>query len=239
LAIANARAIGRRVLVVDSVARAAQSRFVVTVASIRGTDGVTEAAASGSPKTFTISVPSPFRVVSAPRTATDVLYRNGVPPFPLLSGGTAGILAGDAPGKLPASHLVRDAQLLAFDRAAPLADMGLIGLPYVNAHVPTARTKASVVVGLTGLDQVNALQLQFPASVRVVQVAGPEGTSTSIVSARTVQLVASTAFFQEGVPYAFTVTLSRALRRGEQITLRASTHYFESTLPFTERFFLS
>ena len=50
--------------------------------------------------------------------------------------------------------------------------------------------------------------------------------------------MASTAFFQEGVPYTFNVSFSRPLKRGEHLTLRASTHYFESTLPFTERFFL-
>lgn len=236
LAVANGRAIGKRVLVVAALSRSSGSRFVVTIGAIR--DAATESGQALVPRTLTVRVPSPFRVVSAPQTASDVLYQNPAPRFPFVAGGTGTVLAGAIPGKLPAARLVQDAQLLAFDRAVPMADTGLIGLPYVTAHVPTARTKVSVVVGLTRLNQVNALELQFPTNAHVVQVTGPEGTSNSIVSASTVQLVASTAFFQEGVPYPFTVTLSRPLRGGEHVTLRASTHYFESVLPFTERFVL-
>jgi hypothetical protein len=239
LSVANAPTVGRRALVVSAFKRGSARKFFVTIAAVGNIVGGSAGAASGAPGTFTLKVPSPYRVVSVPQTASDVLYQNRVPPFPLLLGGTAGALAGNIPGQLPAERLVRDAQLLAFDRAVPLADMGLIGLPYVTAHVPTAKTKVSLAVGLTRLNQVNALQLQFPTGVRVVAVAGPEGTSPSIVSTGTLQLVASTAFFQEGVPYIFDVTFSRPLRRGEQLTLRASTHYFESTLPFTERFLLS
>jgi hypothetical protein len=134
---------------------------------------------------------------------------------------------------------VWDAQLLASDRAVLLADMELLGLPFVTVHVPTARTTVPVVVGLSRLNQVNAVQLRFPAGLRVVRAAAPEGASSSIVSGGTVQLLASKTSFREGVPYVFTLNLSRPLKRGETVTVRASTHYFESALPFTERFFLS
>ena len=53
-----------------------------------------------------------------------------------------------------------------------------------------------------------------------------------------VQLVASGGFFDQGVPYQFDIVLSAAPKRGEFVTLRASTHYFENSLPFTERFAL-
>lgn len=238
LSVANAGTVGKHALVVAALKRASARRFLVTIAAVRNAVDEAAGAASSAPRTFTLRVPSPFRVVSAPGTAGDVLYQNPVPPFPLLLGGTGVALAGNIPGQLPAERLVRDAQLLAFDRAVPLADMGLIGLPYVTAHVPTGKARVPLAIGLTHLNQVNALQLQFPTGVRVVQVTGPQGTSTSTVSGSTVQLVASTAFFQEGVPYTFNVSFSRPLKRGEHVTLRASTHYFESTLPFTERFFL-
>ena len=177
---------------------------------MRGAGGVTEAAAPGSPKTFTVRVPSPFRVVSAPETASDVLYQNPVPPFPLLIGGTGVALAGNIPGQLPVGTA---GQRRPTARARPGRAARGHGpdRPALRdrARTDRRRAKASVVIGLTHLDQVNALQLQFPTSMRVVQVTGPEGTSTSIVSGSTIQLVASTAFFQEGVPYTFDVSCSR------------------------------
>jgi hypothetical protein len=241
LSIGNARAVAKRAVVVATVSRSSvRSRFVVTIAAIRAAAaGGAEADAPALPRTFTLRVPASFRLVSAPQSANDVLYQNRVPSFPIAPGGTESVLAGEVPGKLPAARVVWDAQLLAFDRAVPLADMELLGLPFVTVHLPTARTKVPVVVGLSRLNQVNAVQLRFPAGLRVVRAAGPEGTSSSIVSGGTVQLLASTAFFREGVPYTFRLNLSRPLKRGEAVTARASTHYFESALPFTERFFLS
>jgi hypothetical protein len=53
-----------------------------------------------------------------------------------------------------------------------------------------------------------------------------------------VQLVASGGFFQESLAYTFQIRLSRAPKPGEFVTLRASTHYFENSLPLSERFAL-
>lgn len=104
-------------------------------------------------------------------------------------------------------------------------------------QAPAGRARLPVTIGLSHLSQVNAVELRFPGGVTVARAAGPEGTST-VLARGALQLVASTAFFQEGLPYAFTVELSRALRHGEAVEVRASTHYFESALPFSERFVL-
>lgn len=240
LSIGNARAVAKGTVVVATVSPSSvRSRFVVTIAAIRAAAaGGAGADAPALPTIFTLRVPPSFRLVAAPQSAKDVLYQNRAPSFPIARGGTESVLAGEVPGKLPAARVGRDAQLLAFDRAVPLADMELLGLPFVTVQAPTGRKTVPVVVGLSRLNQVNAVQVRFPADLRVVHAAGPEGTSSSIVSGGTVQLTASTASFQEGVPYTFTLNLSRPLKRGEAVTVRASTHYFESALPFTERFFL-
>jgi hypothetical protein len=71
----------------------------------------------------------------------------------------------------------------------------------------------------------------------VTRVTASPGTDGLLVNGAA-QLIASQGFFQEGVSYSFTLELSRAPRKGEFASVRASTHYFESSLPFTQRFAL-
>jgi hypothetical protein len=70
-----------------------------------------------------------------------------------------------------------------------------------------------------------------------VRAAGPQRT-TALPSGSSLQLLVPDRF-QEAVPYRFTLELSRALSGSDFFLLRASTHYFENVLPFTERFYLS
>ncbi len=224
------------VFVVASVQPLRQrSRFAATVAAFD-----TTAASPGrrEARAIALKLPPGVRLIGSAQTARDVLYGNPTPAFALTrpAGGT--LLAGDAPPKLAPGRIVYDAQLLAFDRAAPLAEMELLGLPYVALELPTTWTTAfPVTVGFSHLDQVNAVELRFPADVSVVKAVGPQATTT-MTSGPSVQLVASSGLFKEGVPYALSLELSRAPRRGESIVVRASTHYFESSLPFSERFVL-
>jgi len=153
-----------------------------------------------------------------------------------VSGGTASLLAGDDP-KLPAATVVRDAQLLALDRSVPLADLGLLRLEAVAVTFGPLGTSLKVSIGLAGLGQVNAVELKFRPGTRVVRTTGPEATD-GLPMGSGVQLIASRGFFQDGETYAFTLELSQAPKKGDVVLVRASTHYFESSLPFTERFVL-
>jgi hypothetical protein len=125
--------------------------------------------------------------------------------------------------------------LLAFDRNVPLAEGGLLGMQYVAAQLShPAPATLVVTIGLSRLTQVNAVELQFPSGMTVARFTGPTGTDV-ILKGTAVQLISSRGFFQEGVTYRFTLELSRAPRKGEFATLRASEHYFESSLPFKQR----
>jgi hypothetical protein len=155
----------------------------------------------------------------------------------MVASGTVASLTASTPPKLPLGQVVKDAQLLALDRAIPAAEAGLLGLQYVSAQIATGGTSIRVTIGISRLSQVNAVELSFPAGVTVRQAAGSDGTDALPMGGR-LQLIASRGFFQEGVSYSFVVTLSRALKRGEAIALRASEHYFEGSLPIGERFVL-
>jgi hypothetical protein len=182
-----------------------------------------------------VQLPAGFTLVSPPAFAKDVLYQNSSP-FALVQGGAASLLAGDMP-KLPLDRIVADAQLLALDRSVPLADMGLLRLQYVVATFGSRAKTMRVTIGISELTQVDAVELRFPTNTQVAKVSGPPGTD-GLPIANGIQLIASHGSFQAGLPYAFTLRLSRVPARGESVIVRASTHYFESALPFTERFVL-
>lgn len=183
-----------------------------------------------------LTVPAGFRVVSPARGVGNALYQNPIPTFGLVSGGAAQVLAGRPPDKLAPARMVRDAQLLALERSVPLADMQLIGLQFVTLQLPASPGRAfPVTVGISRLGQVNAVELRFPAGITVVRATGPQ-TATTLPAGAAVQFVASSGFFDEGLQYPFALELSRAPKAGEAILVRASTHYFESVLPFRERF---
>jgi hypothetical protein len=213
------------------------ARFSATVAIIRPSAESSPARASG-PGRITLRLPPGFSLAGAPKVAREVLYTNPAPSFGLYEGGIGQLLAGTSPSKLPVSRVVEDAQLLALDRSVPLADMGLLGLPFVAAQFSRASTTLRVSLVLSRLRQVNAVELRFPSGMTVAKVTGPKGTDGMPLGGA-VRLIASAGFFQEGLAYSFTLQLRRAPRKGDIVTLRASTHYFESSLPFTERFVLS
>jgi hypothetical protein len=238
LTLASRNALPAKAFAVATVRREASGRFVATVAIVHPGEGTAAVPTPQPRKLVVLRLPSGFTLAGPPLIARNVLYANPTPSFVLESGGTAQLLGGDAP-KLPLSRIVVDAQLLAFDRSVPLVEMGLFGLEYVAAQIPSASgTTLPVTIGLAGLTQVNAVELRFPKDMKVTKVTTPARTS-SIPLGSAVQLVASSGFFQAGVPFAFTLELSRAPKKGEFVVIRASTHYFESSLPFTERFALS
>lgn len=235
LAVASRQSLPAGAYVVAGVARGSQAgQFSATVALFNPGKGTspTEPVASG--KLVPVQLPPGFVLGGAPAIAVDVVYANPTPAFKLVAGGAASVLGGSAP-KLPAARIVMDAQLLAFDRNVPLADGGLLGMQYVAAQLSRpSPTTLVVTIGLSRLTQVNAVELAFPSGMTVAGFTGPERTDV-ILKGTAAQLVSSRGFFQEGVSYRFTLRLSRAPKKGEFATLRASEHYFESSLPFKQR----
>jgi hypothetical protein len=182
----------------------------------------------------------PGYAVAGVRSVKDVLYENRVPGFPLETPASAVILGG-APPRMPAARMLQDAQRLALDLNVPVADMELLGYAYVSAEVSRVHGTSSsfvLVLGIAHLPQVNAVQLAFPHSVSVVGATAPGGTEVVKLQSA-LQLLASAGPFEEAVRYRFTFALDQPPSRGTSFTVRASTHYFENTLPFTERIFLS
>ena len=238
VALANKGSVPAGAFVVATTVKDPKSgRSTVTVAVIHPNAETSPAPAAGAAP-LRLRVPPGYKLVGPVRVAKDVLYANPAPPFSLSSGGTASVLAGETTPKLPVARIVRDAQLLALERSVPLADAGLLGLRYVAVQFAGALTTSlRATVGLAGLAQVNAVELRFPSGVTVSKASGPPGTTT-ILLGNAVQLVASEGFFHEGLGYSLALELSRAVKKGEFVTVRASTHYFESSLPFTERFAL-
>ena len=228
----------RGTLVLVSVSRSDTAHFAATAVVIRPS-----ANASGAPPTapagpLTLRLSPGARLAEPARIAREVLYANPAPTFGLVRGGKASVLAGGNPSNLTVDRIVADAQLLTLDRSVPLPDMGLLGLPFVAARFTvTGRTvHATAVVSL--LNPVSALELGFPSGTAVTRIIGP-GQTEGEPKGSAARLYAKTGSFQEGIAYSFSVELSRAPRRGDVVTLRASSHYFESTLPFTERFALT
>ena len=234
LALADRRGLSADVVVAASTVRKPGSRVAVaTVAIVDSTapDAVTRAARARS---VTLRLPAAFKLQAA-QVAKDVLYQNALPRFSLVTGGTASILAAANPPKLAPALIVKDAQLLALERSVPLVDVGLLGLQFVAVQLGRPSTTLNVTLGLTGLPQVNAVELRFPHGVRVTSVTAPPNTDGLPVAGK-IQLVSSRGYFQEGIAYTFALGLSSSPRRGDFVSVRASIHYFESSLPFTERF---
>jgi hypothetical protein len=176
--------------------------------------------------------------VGGPQWVNDVLYSNRRPRFSLSSGGVTSVLAGQAFSRLPASALTMDAQLLAFDRPITMAHARVFGLQYIAVAFPRRTgTTLTATIGLAALTQVNAVELRFPAGLSVASVEGQTGTE-GLLLGNAVQLISSGRSFREGTLYTFTLHLSRPPARGDAVTVRASEHYFESALPFSERFVL-
>lgn len=236
LTLANRKVPAGSVVVGSTSRGTTPGQFVATIAIVYPGSGATTNVKPGPP--VNVRLPAGFRLVGAAQVASNVLYANPTPTFALVPARTAVVLAGTAPGKLPPARIVTDAELFAFDRPVGLADVSLLGLQFVTASLsrPNATTLRATI-GLSQLPQVNAVELRFPAAFKVAGVSKPTGTD-ALPMGSAVQLVASEGFFQQGVPYQFDIQLSAAPKRGAFVTLRASTHYFESSLPFTERFAL-
>jgi len=235
LALASRGSLPAGAYVAAAVARGLQAgQFVATIALFNPGKATSPTKPSASGKLVAVQLPSGFALSGAPAVASNVVYVNPTPAFKLVPGGAASVLGGTAP-KLPAARIVRDAQLLAFDRNVPLADGGLLGMQYVAAQLSRpSPTTLVVTIGLSRLTQVNAVELQFPSGMTVARFSAPPGTDV-ILKGTAAQLISSRGFFQEGLPYRFTLQLNRAPQKGEFAAVRASEHYFESSLPFTQR----
>ena len=228
--------LGGDVVVASSVIRKPGSRLAVaTVAIVDSTS--TGNRPSARARSITLRLPSGFKLVRPVQIAKDVLYQNASPGFALVTGGSATILTAAHPPRLAPALIVRDAQLLALERSVPLVDVGLLGLKFVAVQMGQPGSTLSVTFGLNDLPQVNAVELRFPPGVRVTKVSGPPDTD-GLPIADGVQLIASRGYFQEGMPYAFTLELASPPKRGDFVNVRASVHYFESSMPFVERFIL-
>lgn len=188
------------------------------------------------PASLSLGLPAGFTLVTPPAVSRDVLYANPRPRFDFVPGGTGFVVAGsrNVP-KLPIARLVEDAQRLAFDQNVPLADAGLLELPYVSVELAKSGATLRATIGLSALDQVNAIELRFPPTARVVGASGP-AAAQALPMGSSVQLIATRGVFEAGIPYAFTLRLSGMPKAGTYVGVRASVHYFESSLPFTERF---
>jgi hypothetical protein len=236
LRIANPSALPAGALAVATVAPAAAGRFNATIAVVRPAAATAPGQPSGPSRALIIQLPAGSRLVSGPQWVNDVLYTNRRPNFPLSSRGVTSVLAGQAFSRLPASTLTTDAQLLALDRPIPMAHARVFGLQYVAVAFPSrAGPRLTVSVGLAGLTQVNGIELRFPAGLNVASVEGPVGTE-GLLLGNAVQLISSGRSFREGSLYTFTLHLSRPPAARDVVTVRASEHYFESALPFSERF---
>ena len=224
------------VLVASSVAPTRPSgRFLATVAVFRPGDA-TQSGRPAKAATIAVRIPAAFALVSR-QAAPNVLHQNAPPRFALVSGGTASLLAGDDPAAGGDGRTGRPAACFRSKRAArrrwaagPRVRRGAI--------LETGSTTLKVTIGLYLHSQVNAIELRFPAGTTVSKVSGPTGVDALLLGTAT-QLVASSGPYQDGVPYSFTITLSQPPKKGDFVTVRASAHYFEGSLPFTERFALT
>ncbi len=222
---------------VATIGRATGSgRFAATVAVVRPASTTSPPGTPEPSRSLRLRLPASWRLVSGPHWVNDVLYLNRRPTFGLLRGGTSSVLAGQKPAALSAFAVAADAQLLALDRSIPMAHARVLGLQYVSVAFPKRTgTTLTATIGLSGLTQVNAVELRFPTGVDVRAAAGPTGTEGLLIG-NAVQLISSGRSFREGALYTFTLRLSRPPTRGDVVTVRASEHYFEGVLPFSERF---
>jgi len=236
LAIASRSRLPAEGYAVATVGRATgPGRFAATVAVVRPASATSPGTPEPS-RSLSLRVPAGWRLVSGPHWVNDVLYVNRRPTFGLLRGGAASVLTGQKPAALPAAAVAADAQLLALDRSIPMSHARVLGLQYVSvAFTKRSGTALTATIGLSGLTQVNAVELRFPTGVTVKGVEGPAGTE-GLLLGNAVQLISSGRTFREGALYSFTLQLSRPPARTDAVTVRASEHYFEGVLPFSERF---
>ncbi len=226
--------------VVGGVTRdaAGRGRFVATVAVFNRPppDGTPSTPAPGS---VGVRLPAGY-TLTRQAVATGVLYQNARPAssFPVPPG--VSTLAGTPPPKIAVRRLLVDARKLALDQNVPVADMELLGFPYVSAelaHVAGNKTSFVVTVAVANLGQVNAVRLTFPAGTTFTSATAPPLADASPMGTA-LQLTATQGFFTEAAPYRFTFTIGQALPGAAVVTLQASTHYFENVLPFTERLWI-
>src|SRR5262245_58566334 len=175
LALASGKGLPATAYVAASVSRIGSGRFQATVAVFSPAPSASPPRPA-TPKSVAVRLPRGFALARPPQVARDVLYTNPIPPFRLLTGGVASILAGANPPKLPAARIVSDAQQLAFERSVPVVDVGLLGLEYVAAEFSRIdSTTLKVTIGLYLDNQVNAIELRFPGGTTVSKVSGPAG----------------------------------------------------------------
>lgn len=236
LALASQRGAPAGTLVVAMMTHTGPATFVATVVVVRPIAAAAPTARPpGSARLVSLRLSAGFSLAEPPRVVKDVLYANSTPPFGIVEKGNTSVLMGESPSKLTIDRIVRDAQLLAHDRSVPLVDMGLLGLPFVACQFTRTGNTIHATFVVSWLSPVSGIELRFPTGTTVTKVSGPPETD-GLPMESAAQLIGSTGAFKVGQAYAFTVTLSRAPRKGEFVTLRASAHYFESSLPFTERF---
>src|SRR5581483_1062123 len=182
-------------------------RFAATVVVVRPASTTPPATPEPS-RSLSLRLPPGWLLVSGPNWVNDVLYVNRRPTFGLLRGGAASVLTGQKPAALAASAVAADAQLLALDRSIPMSHARVLGLQYVSVAFKRSGTALTATIGLSGLTQVNAVELRFPTGVTVKGVEGPAGTEGLLVG-NAVQLISSGRTFREGALYTFTLQLSR------------------------------
>jgi hypothetical protein len=221
---------------VSSTVRTAHRGIVVLLAVIRPSPG--NAPSSQPLGKLDLSLPNGY-VPSEPRIARNILYVNSLPSFRIEVPINARVVAGAAPAKVDPLRVLLDARALALEQAVDTSSMEPLGLPFVNVRLqrnPLEPAHYTATMTLISLNQVNAVELGFP-----VQVVGGHAAQTGtqlVAGGRTLQFTSSQSAFIENVQYRFTFNLASKPSPGSTFTVRASTHYFENTLPFSERFFL-
>ncbi len=226
--------------VVGGIARdpASKTRFIATIAVFNrppdpgGTD-------RGAPAGVAVRLPAAY-TVTRQSVSPDVLYQNPRPASALPVPAVTSVLGGTPPPKIAARRLLVDARKLALDESAPVAEMELLGFPYVSAelaHVAGTKNAFVVTIGLANLAQVNSVRLTFPAGTTFAAATAPPLADASPMGA-TLQLSATQGFVTEASAYRFTFNVNQALSPPTPVPPRASTHYFENVLPFTERLWI-
>jgi hypothetical protein len=237
LSVVNAQALPPSTLVVASISRVRSRRgtYTAVTAILRRPESAASPVQSAPAGRLTLRVSRGY-TLGPVALASNVLYLNRLPAFPIEKPSSPIVLAGELP-KITASRALLDARRLAYDQNVPLADMELLGFEYVSvglARLAGTQTSFAVSLGLARIANANAVELRFPKGVRVVRAAGPQGTDAAAVGG-TLQVTASGGFFQEGVLHRFSVELDKPPPKASFVTVRASTHYFENVLPFTQR----
>jgi hypothetical protein len=240
LALVRAGTLGDGLLVVSTLARdpGQPRRFsaVLAVVNPEETEG-TIPPRGAQPGTLRLRVP-PGYALTRRLVAPSVLFANGRPAFEVPEGARTNVLTGRVPAGTTPAGIVADARSLAFDRYVPAANMDRLGLEFVSldARRAPSPTTLRAAVEVARLMQINALEFRLPAGVAVTRVDAPAGTTLS--TAGNVVQVFARQTFRPGARLELTLELDRPLPAGAAVELRASTHYFESALPFVQRVFV-